>query len=384
MTLIKAICFLVVWLWVAQVIYREARELSMNSKTWTVLWLIFPPTAIIYAVFRFRRLAEIKREDNRYRNSGAEQVPMFLTDSEFAKTANDKQKQKNRLQTIQARSTWSQAGIFVLVNAAVVASLAVLFPAVALFAPVIGISGAVISLFLSKWLAKRAHNAYIIDPQNFRNEYEEWLYNTVSDLALKARLPGMPEVAVYDSPEINAFATGASKSNALIAFSTGLLRKADYEAIKGIAAHEIAHVANGDMTLMTMVQAVVNTLILLVTLPLSTLRIAAFFSDNADWVICLIIEAIRFVLSIVLTFLGSLVSYWFSRRREFAADFGAATLVGRNVMVHALESLGEDEEVAPATQRSYAAFKINSTPRWLDIFSTHPSLQRRIDRLRQR
>ena len=298
MTILKALCYLIVWIWIANVIYQEARKLRMNHKTWTVLWLIFPPSAIIYMFIRFRRLAEVKQGERRYRLPEDDVVAPVQPEFKQINVMRTPSISKKRpcpeysnfgLQPIQARSTLSQMGIFILVNAAVMATLIVVFPAGALLAPVFGISGALISLLLSKWLAKRAHHIYVIEPQHFRNDYEAWLYNMVADLSQKAGLPGMPEVGVYDSPDMNAFATGARKSSALVAFSSGLLQKSDQEAITGIAAHEIAHIANGDMIMLTMVQAVVNTLIMLITLPLSVLRFVAFFSESVDWVIFLII-----------------------------------------------------------------------------------------------
>lgn len=369
---IKQLCLVMVWLGIAAIIYREARASGMNYKTWTLAWLIFPPTLLAFIIVYWRRTPAIPSP---FHPSGND---MMVSAREPVQSVNSFH---TGIRPLQARSTLSQAGIFVLVNAGIVATLAVVFPSGALFAPVIGISGAVVSLLLSKWLAKRAHNTYIIDPRNFRSEEEKWLYTTVADLSQKAGLPGMPEVGVYDSPDMNAFATGPRKDSALVAFSTGLLQKCDHAAITGIAAHEIAHVANGDMILLTLVQAVVNTLILLITMPLSALRLVALFSDRVDWFIFFLISLLRYAATITLTFLGSLVLFWFSRRREFAADYGAATLAGAGAMIHALSTLGQDPDETPATQSSYAAFKIKSAPRWLDIFSTHPSLQQRIDRL---
>lgn len=238
-----------------------------------------------------------------------------------------------------------------------------------------------ISLLFSKILAIRSHRIHIIDPNRFSNTQQESLFRLVSSLSQKAGITNVPAVGIYESSDMNAFATGSSKNNSLIAFSSTLLDHLDEEAIAAVAAHEVAHIANGDMVTMSLLQSVINAIVLLITLPLSVIKIASLFSDNFDILGYWLISIVKFLLASVLLFLGSLVVKAFSRHREFEADKLASQLTDHTYMIHALESLNCDEVSYPSEQKAYAAFKINSPPAWFDIFSTHPSLERRIEAL---
>jgi heat shock protein HtpX len=278
-------------------------------------------------------------------------------------------------------------GWFFAVNAAIVVSLSVITAGAAIslmpFLLLVSCLFPFISLLFSRWIAKRAHHIALIDPTRFQNEEEKSLYELIKTLSNKAGLPRVPEVGIYESPEVNAFATGATRKSSLVAFSTALIDNMDETAVAAVAAHEIAHIANGDMITMALVQSVVNSIIYLITLPLTLIKWAAFFSDQVSAGAYWFIVIARFVCTIILLFLGSLVVKAFSRRREFKADQLAATLLAPSAMIHALEHLRHEKPVVLRTQRAYAAFKINSPRRWLDLFSNHPSLERRIQRLQQ-
>ena len=287
------------------------------------------------------------------------------------------------LAPIRPRPLGSRLLWFFGVNLAIVATLAAVVAPAAVLAPVWGSAAAFLALYLSKWLAKMAHDITIIDPSHFRSEQEAWLYRQVGELSRRAGLPVVPEVGIYASDDVNAFATGRSKQHSLVAFSSALLEEMDEQAVIGVAAHEIAHVANGDMVTMTMIQAVVNSIVLVITAPLSVIRILAFFSDDVDELTFWLISAAKVVITIAFVFLGSLVVKAFSRKREYWADYGAASLTNKATMIHALAALQQDATPVPKRQEGYAAFKIRSSSSWLDLFSTHPSLERRIERLRR-
>ena len=222
---------------------------------------------------------------------------------------------------------------------------------------VIGFSGSIISLLISKWMAKRSMGVRIIDPQNPGGESERWLYSTVQLQAQRANI-GMPEVGIFDSPDPNAFATGANKNNALVAVSTGLLRSMEKGEVEAVLAHEVSHVANGDMITMALVQGVVNTFVVFLS------RLVGFFVDRVilknerGLGIGYFISSI--VAQIVLGFLASAIVMWFSRRREYRADAGGASLAGRGNMIGALRALqrGAGESTLP---EQMAAFGIHGS-----------------------
>ncbi|BCR03555.1 protease HtpX [Desulfuromonas versatilis] len=275
---------------------------------------------------------------------------------------------------------------FALANEAVIISLAVITQGdVSLggyaFFLAVGCLVPFISLYFSKPLAKKAHKLVIIQEGAFKSPSEESLYNLVAQLSKRAGLDQMPEVGIYAADDLNAFATGRSRDDSLVAFSSSLLAQMDEKGIAAVAAHEIAHIANGDMLTMSIVQGVVNALVLLVSIPLTAFKWLSFFSDDVDWITFLIISAIKFVVVTIFMFLGNLVVKAFSRKREFEADRLASELLDKDSMVHALKSLEQAPIVFPKAQAEYAAFKICSPEAMLDIFSTHPSLERRIQAL---
>lgn len=244
--------------------------------------------------------------------------------------------------------------------------------ALGVFCFVWGMGGAFISLAISRWMAKRAMGVQLVNGQT-GNQDLDWLYNTIGHLTRQANLP-MPEVGIYESPEVNAFATGPSRKRSLVACSTGLLRSMTREEVQGVLAHEVTHIANGDMVTMTLLQGVVNAFVLFLA------RIAAFAvrqamdSRAANTVAFLV----QIVLEIVLGILGSLIVAWFSRQREFRADAGGASLAGRGAMVGALRRLMSTQERVDVNNVALASFKIAGGRSWLQWFATHPPLEVRI------
>ncbi len=220
----------------------------------------------------------------------------------------------------------------------------------------------------------------VIDGQ-FRTEGEGQLFRLVASLARRADLPKTPEVWIYDSDDMNAFATGPSRSRAMVAFSTGLLKNMDERGIAAIAAHEIAHVASGDMLTLTVVQSVVNAIALIITIPLWIVKALAFFSEEVGVLMYWLISIVSWLITAVVLCLGNLVVLAFSRKREYEADALAARLLDPGAMIHALQTLGTEVPLFPEAQKSYAAFKINNASSWASIFSTHPSIEQRVKRL---
>lgn len=283
-------------------------------------------------------------------------------------------------------SPWKPVGMFVLMNIAMCLSVTVLTLGnvrLAFFALLLGAAGPFVMLFISKFMAKHSFKIQVINPQDFKDENEQQLYNIIEALSGKAGLPKVPEVGIYKSPDMNAFATGHSRSSSLVAFSSALSEKMDEEAIAAVAAHEIAHITNGDMLSMTIMESMINTIVILIDIGL-------FFvlDDDDDGVLAWLAKTlIRWIIVGVLMFLGNLLLLWFSRHREFKADKLAAELVSPGSMSKALNKLREDEDLElpdniAHAQQSYAAFKISSAPAVLDILSTHPALERRIERLK--
>lgn len=246
------------------------------------------------------------------------------------------------------------------------------FAGLAIFCFVWGMGGAFISLAISRWMAKRAMGVQLVNGQTGNQDFD-WLYNTIGQLTRQANLP-MPEVGVYDSPEVNAFATGPSKKRSLVACSTGLLRSMTREEVQGVLAHEVTHIANGDMVTMTLLQGVVNAFVLFLA------RVAAYAVRQAmdSRAANTVAFMVQIVLEIVLGILGSLIVAWFSRQREFRADAGGASLAGRGAMVGALRRLMSTQERVDVSNTALASFKIAGGRSWLQWFSTHPPLEVRI------
>jgi heat shock protein HtpX len=250
--------------------------------------------------------------------------------------------------------------------------------ALLVFAALFGFGGSIISLLISKWMAKMATGARVIAQP--ASAVEQWLVETVRRQAQQAGI-GMPEVAIYDAPEINAFATGANRNNALVAVSTGLLNNMSKDEAEAVLGHEVTHVANGDMITLTLIQGVVNTFVIFIA------RVVGYFVDrvllkNEEGVgIGYFVTTI--VAEIVLAVLASIIVMWFSRQREFRADAGGASLAGRDRMIAALQRLKLNHE--PTTLPEAAkAFGISGRTRGglARLFMSHPPLDERIEALR--
>ena len=253
---------------------------------------------------------------------------------------------------------------------------AINFGTLLIFSAVIGFTGSFISLGLSRWMAKRMMGVRVIDPNNAAG-HEREVVEKVHRLSRAAGLMHMPEVGIYNSREVNAFATGPTKKRSLVAVSTGLLEEMDDDAVEGVIAHEVAHVANGDMVTMTLLQGVVNTFVVFLA------RIAAFaVSRFVREELAPIVHFIAIIFfQLVLSILGSLVVYAYSRHREYHADRGGADLAGKDKMKHALESRKSyANRVKQEEDTSIATLKINGRKK-SSIFSTHPDIDERIRRL---
>jgi heat shock protein HtpX len=242
-----------------------------------------------------------------------------------------------------------------------------------------GFGASLISLLLSRWMAKKAMGVHLIGP-DVRDADAQWLHATVARLAQQANLP-MPEVGVYDSPEVNAFATGPSKNRSLVAVSSGLFRSMGKQEIEGVLAHEIAHVANGDMVTMALIQGVVNAFVLYLS------HIVAMIARNAlssrdergpSFLGVIAGHAVFIAAQIAFGIIGSMVTAWFSRHREFRADAGGAALAGRGSMVAALRRLMAHQGQVDRSNPEYATMKIAGAKGFLALLSTHPPLEQRI------
>jgi heat shock protein HtpX len=242
----------------------------------------------------------------------------------------------------------------------------------AVFSFLWGMVGAVISLQLSRWTAKRAMGVRLVDGRTGHAELDG-LYETVAHLTSQASLP-MPEVGIYDSPEVNAFATGPSRSRSLVAVSTGLLRAMRQDEVEGVLAHEVSHIGNGDMVTMTLLQGVINAFVIFFARLIAQAVTRSEDSRRGGGMYFLVV----IVLQIVLGILGSLVTAWFSRQREFRADRGGAMLAGRDRMLAALRRLVANRELVDTQHPALATLKINGTRGWMVFFSTHPPLEARI------
>jgi heat shock protein HtpX len=242
----------------------------------------------------------------------------------------------------------------------------------AVFCLVWGMGGSFISLQISRWAAKRALGVQLVDGRT-RQESLDWLHDTIGLLAHQAGLP-MPEVGVYDSPEVNAFATGPSASRSLVAVSTGLLRNMSRDEIKGVLGHEIAHIRNGDMVTMTLLQGVINAFVLFLSQVIAHIVRQSMDSRLAGLVSFVVMIASQIAFGI----LGSFVTAWFSRHREFRADAGGAQLAGRGAMVGALRRLASTQELVDTRQPALASFKISGRSGIMALLSTHPPLSQRI------
>jgi len=250
--------------------------------------------------------------------------------------------------------------------------------ALLVFAAVFGFGGALFSLAISKWVAKRTTGMHLITRP--RNDGEAWLFNTVQRQAAAAGIK-MPEVGIYDAPEINAFATGPSRNNSLVAVSTGLLRAMDRDEAEAVLAHEVSHVANGDMVTMALIQGVLNTFVLFLARVVGRIIDSAISGNREGGGMAYF--AIVFVLDLVFGLFASMIAMWFSRWREFRADAGGAKLAGREKMIAALEKLARTygQSTLPTQVR---AFGISGTVGGglKRLLMSHPPLAERIQALR--
>ncbi len=280
----------------------------------------------------------------------------------------------------------SRIGLFLVTNLAVMLLLGVVtrlfgldqimaqsgvpYASLLLMSSLFGFSGSFISLMLSKWMAKRSTGAQVIDTP--RNEVEAWLVSTVQRQAQASGI-AMPEVAIYDSPTPNAFATGPSRNSALVAVSTGLLRAMNRREVEAVLAHEVSHVANGDMVTLSLIQGVVNTFVIFLSRVIGSVVDKAVFKTERGygpgyWITVMALE-------VLFGLLASIVVMWFSRRREFRADAGAAAIEGKQAMISALLRLGQGgESELPAGMK---AMGIKGGKAW-KLFSTHPSIEDRV------
>ena len=277
----------------------------------------------------------------------------------------------------------------IITSASIVASLVMAYfgiqgdlPFYLIVYSIFGFGGAFFSLAISKWSAKKWMGVQVIDPDRSSGEAKE-LVEMVYEMARAARLPKMPEVGVYESQDMNAFATGPRKSNSLVAVSSGLLARTNKEELRGVLGHEVAHIANGDMVTMTLLMGIINTMVLLAA-RLVAQMITSQMRNRSFWVEYMIFMGLQVVFMIF----GSIALGFFSRKREYRADAGGARFAGAGSMIRALKALQRSSspmkpgEMAPA-QKSYGYLQISSQPKksWRALFSTHPPLENRIARL---
>jgi heat shock protein HtpX len=232
-------------------------------------------------------------------------------------------------------------------------------------------AGSMISLLISRWMAKRSTGMQLVNGRT-GDDTADWLYRTVEELTRKANLP-MPEVGIYPSEEVNAFATGPSKSRSLVAVSSGLLRSMRREEVEGVLAHEVAHIANGDMVTMALLQGVVNAFVMILARVIAyALSNRGSRDDRGGAPSFMLVWMLELALGVI----GMIVVSWFSRQREFRADFGGATLAGKADMLAALRRLGANRHAIDPRHEALATMKISG--KWKGLFSTHPPLEQRI------
>ncbi len=248
-------------------------------------------------------------------------------------------------------------------------------------AAIFGMGGSFISLAMSKWIAKKSTGAKVIVTP--ANPTEKWLYDTVRRMADKAEV-GMPEVAVYNSPDMNAFATGINKNSALVAVSTGLLQNMNKDEVEAVLGHEMTHVACGDMVTLSLIQGALNTFVIFLS-RLAANIISSFLSrdDDGEGLGFFGYMAVTIVLEMVLGLFASIIVMWFSRKREYTADKGAAYLTDKEKMVSALRRLQTHHEPSHLPDQM-AAFGIRGKKSGMAaLFRSHPSLEDRIAALQQ-
>lgn len=255
--------------------------------------------------------------------------------------------------------------------------------ALLIWCAVIGFAGSLFSLFISKWMAKRSMGVHIIE--NPQNETQQWLLDTVQSLSHDAKI-GMPEVGIFSSPQANAFATGWKKNDALVAVSEGLLQRMDRNEVRAVLAHEIGHVANGDMVTLTLIQGVVNTFVLFFARVVGHIVDKVVLKNDRGSGIGYFVTVM--IAQVVFSILASVVVMWFSRRREFRADEAGAQLAGTTAMIGALEKLKAEYDMPSDMGETFTAFGLKNgktgsfQEKFGKLFMSHPPLDERIEALR--
>ena len=255
-------------------------------------------------------------------------------------------------------------------------------PALLLFCAIFGFAGSFISLFISKFMAKMGTGTKIITEP--ANSDERWLVETVAELAKKANI-GMPEVGIFPAQQSNAYATGWNRNNALVAVSQGLLQRFDRDEVRAVLAHEIGHVANGDMVTLTLIQGVLNTFVMFFARVIGSFIDKAVFKNERGAGVGYFITVM--VLQVVLGILASIIVMWFSRKREYRADAAGAYLASRGSMIRALEKLKAETQAHIPNQMPDTLTAFGISGGWKEnasrLFMTHPPLDERIDALRR-
>ena len=239
---------------------------------------------------------------------------------------------------------------------------------------IIGFTGSFISLLISKWVAKRSMGVELV--KESKNETERWLLNTLEEISLKSGIK-TPEFGIFNSQQPNAFATGASKNNSLVALSTGLISHMSRDEIEAVIAHEVAHIKNGDMVTMTLIQGIINTFVIFFS------RIIGHFVDRVIFKVQRGHGPAYYITSIIaqilLSILASIIVMWFSRKREYAADLYASKLVGSNKMISALKTLSKKSPQALPDQMAAFGISGRKDKSYKSLFSSHPSIESRIE-----
>jgi len=291
-------------------------------------------------------------------------------------------------------------GLFLIVNFLVVTTVSIIFNFVCqylgiqfsqygyylAFYSVLGMGSAIVSLLMSKKMVKWKMKVQIIDPKNATGE-SKVLLDMVHHHARQAKIDKMPEFGIYESPQLNAFATGATKNNALVALSSGLVQRMSKDEIEGVIGHEIAHIANGDMVTMTLITGMMNTMVLFVARILADMIASKMSGGEGRRPNYFVFMGIYMALQMGLSMLGSIVVSYFSRRREYKADAGGAKYAGREKMIAALQALANNyaPQKVSKNEEAIAALKISgiSKSTLAKLFSTHPPLEERIKALEQ-
>ena len=245
-----------------------------------------------------------------------------------------------------------------------------------LISAVIGFAGSFISLLMSKWLAKRSMGVKIIVTPS--NETETWLLQTIKDISFNAKIK-IPEFGIFNSQQMNAFATGASKNSSLVALSTALINHMNRDEIEAVIAHEVAHIKNGDMVTMTLIQGIINTFVIFFS------RIIGHFVDRVIFKVQRGHGPAYYITSIIaqifLSILASIIVMWFSRKREHAADLSASKLVGPNKMISALKTLSTKSQQNLPDQMAAFGISGKREKNYKSLFSSHPSIESRIEKI---